>query len=271
MRRVYVDTLKFLAAAPSPSRVLFRATGTHRTLHSAMALIAGIFGGAPVTVNVAEKTIDPWRRSSALCPNLKRRMDAVRASPEYAGGFWRARPRLAVAIGASPAKSTPDVALTARCDGKRVNATDALIEEALLFKAAQQRFLFGHGDVWPLAFSYALLLRRDCAFRQRPLLLQAGPVPRPQGWRGQGSLRPAVRRRGVGGLWLWVRVWVRARARARGGGPSAVQRLLRLLQQGVEVQGVVLALDGAWACFVWRRRGEGRRRKKRKRGEEEEG
>jgi acid phosphatase len=63
-RAIYVDRLKFLPTHFRASAVRFRSTFTHRTLHSAMALIKGLFPrGVAAEIFVADKTLDHWRKS----------------------------------------------------------------------------------------------------------------------------------------------------------------------------------------------------------------
>ena len=158
LREVYVESLKFLPSRFAPHLVKFRSTNTHRTLHSAMALVGGLFPGRSlVTIHVADKFVDPWRRSSAICPNLKKNIEAVRTSDAYQKAFEKridALGQAAKAIGAKT-KSAPDIVMAARCDGQKFSTPHDVFDKAALLKADQQQFVFKNESVFPLMFSFS--------------------------------------------------------------------------------------------------------------------
>ena len=158
LKSVYIDTLKLLPSKFAPHIIRFRSTNTHRTLHSSMALVDGLFPNRSlVTIHVADKFIDPWRRSSAICPNLKKNIENVRTSETYRDTFssrTEALERAAKAIGAKT-KSAPDIVMAARCNGQKLHVPDDIFDAAALLKAEQQRFVFAHDSVFPLMFAFS--------------------------------------------------------------------------------------------------------------------
>lgn len=160
MRKIYVNSMKFLPTNFVSKTVNFRSTSTHRTLHSAMSFIDGLYpGNSLVTINVADKFIDPWRRGSAICPNLKKNIEMVRQSEDYRAKFASRIPVLAEAALAINAKtkSAPDIVMAARCDGQtlKTNVSESVFDRAALLKADQQKYVFAHPSVFPLMFSFA--------------------------------------------------------------------------------------------------------------------
>lgn len=156
---IYIDRLKFLPEKYRENIIKFRSTLTHRTLHSSLAFIKGFYpNGTFIKIEVSDKYIDPWRRSSQICPKLKEMIENVRNSKEYLEKFKEnitILEKAAKAIG-SKTKSAPDIVMAARCNSMdlHTNATELLFDSAAILKAQQQKYLFMHSSVFPLMFSF---------------------------------------------------------------------------------------------------------------------
>jgi acid phosphatase len=160
-RSIYVIRLKFLPTHFVSSAVRFRSTLTHRTVHSAMAMIKGLyperFDGE---IYVADKSLDHWRKSSLVCPRLKDRISELRESPEYVEAFSAGVEQLKRVGQILHCKSgtAPDIALTTRCDGRPLglNLTEEALDSVAYVKAAQQSYVFRHSAIYPLMFSFSM-------------------------------------------------------------------------------------------------------------------
>lgn len=159
LRHIYIDQMKFLPVKYRENIIKFRSTLTHRTLHSSMAFIKGLYPNSSlIKIEVSDKYIDPWRRSSQICPKLKEKIEEVRNSKEYLEMFKEnisILEKAAKAIG-SKTKSAPDIVMAARCNSMdlHTDAAESLFDSAAILKAQQQKFLFMHPSVFPLMFSF---------------------------------------------------------------------------------------------------------------------
>jgi acid phosphatase len=158
-RDIYVNRLKFLPTKLLPSVVRFRSTSTHRTLHSAMSFIQGLYPGRVATdIHTADKSVDHWRKTASICPNLKQKLSEVRGSDAYKRAFANhtvAMEEVAAAIGS---KNAPDIVMSARCDGRRLESlglSEEKLDAAALAKAEQQAYVYGNSKIAQLAFSFA--------------------------------------------------------------------------------------------------------------------
>ncbi|KAK8870533.1 2-phosphoxylose phosphatase 1 [Tritrichomonas musculus] len=193
IRWIYVDQMKFLPSRFNPNIIRFRSTKTHRTLHSQMNFILGLYPNmnieynSSITIIAPEKSIDPLRHLPAVCTNLKKAVQEVQKSDEFIQKFSD-RKKIWTDVGnvlGVKAKSAPDIVMSARCNyitdslpmynfGKNhlyssfnldnsdiTNSSTSIINEdvldsASLLKAEQQKYIFMHPKVFPLKFSFAI-------------------------------------------------------------------------------------------------------------------
>ena len=156
---IYIKQLKFLPSNYKPSIMKFRSTSTHRTLHSSMAFINGLYHHKPpVIIELAEKSYDHWRRASSICPNLKESMDSLKGSKE-----WNELNLTDNELEQNMSKSfftkwssTNDISTSSRCNNLPLPSTVdiSLLDKATLHKAKQLQFVYSHQTVYPLFFSY---------------------------------------------------------------------------------------------------------------------
>jgi acid phosphatase len=158
-REIYVDSLKFLPTKMLSSVVRFRSTSTHRTLHSAMSFIQGLYPGEVATdIHTADKSVDHWRKTVSICPNLKEKMAEVRGSDPYKRAFATRIAVVKEVAAAIGSKSAPDIVMTARCDGRGLELfglSEEKLDAAALTKAAQQAYVYRTSEIARLAFSFA--------------------------------------------------------------------------------------------------------------------
>lgn len=160
IRKIYVDTIKFLPTNYIQSIIKFRSTHTLRTLHSQMAFIRGLYPeDAYIQIEVADKLYDNWRRASAICPQLIPAMDQLSHSKEWkeAGLIDQNLSRIMMDIFGVKWEHTNDAATSARCQGLSLppNVTNALIDRAVTLKAKQMQFIYSHDKIFPLFFSFS--------------------------------------------------------------------------------------------------------------------
>lgn len=159
IHNIYVDRLKFLPTTIKPTIMKFRSTSTHRTIHSSMAFISGLYEQRPsINLELAEKTYDHWRRASELCPKLKESMDSLKGSAE-----WNSlnltndelESNMSKSIG-TKWSSTNDISTSSRCNNLPLppNVDISRLDEATLLKARQMQFVYAHSSVYPLFFSF---------------------------------------------------------------------------------------------------------------------
>ena len=93
MRQFYVEQMKFLPSKFNPSIIRFRSTRTHRTLHSQMNFILGLYqnidkdNNANITIIAPEKAIDPLRNLPSICTNLKKTIQEVEKTDDFINKF----------------------------------------------------------------------------------------------------------------------------------------------------------------------------------------
>lgn len=166
--RIYIKHMKFLPNEMIPSLMSFRSTSTHRTIHSAMAFINGMYPNhTEIAIDVADKDFDPWRRSSLVCPNLKKRIDSLKESPEFISQYGAAEEQTEIASKATgvKTKAAPDVYMASRCAGLHRPNTEAdnILDKEALRKARQQEKVFSDENIFPLAFSFPISEIINCA------------------------------------------------------------------------------------------------------------
>lgn len=159
IRSTYIEKLKFLPNRYDNHSYFIRSTGTHRTIHSAMAFAQGLYPDHhEIAVHVADKSLDTFRRASAVCPNLKKFIDEMKADPNVAARF----PQNETAVKAAAKlfeiknKVVPDIVMATRCNGRPLPDgidVDAIDENAIA-KARQQIYIFSSEKVYPLIFSF---------------------------------------------------------------------------------------------------------------------
>jgi acid phosphatase len=153
-RGIYADRLKLL-----PTVVRFRSTSTHRTLHSAMSFIQGLYPGRVSSdIATADKSVDHWRKTASICPNLKEKLAGVRGSDGYRRAFANRTAAVSDVAAAVGSKHAPDIVMTARCDGRGLESlglSEEVLDAAALTKAAQQAYVYGDPEVARLVFSFA--------------------------------------------------------------------------------------------------------------------
>lgn len=159
IRNVYIRDLKFLPERYDNNTYFIRSTGTHRTIHSAMALAQGLYPDhSEITLHVADKSLDPFRRASAVCPNLKKNIDAMKEDPAVNSLFPQNETAVknAAKIFNIKSKVVPDIVMATRCNGRPLPAEvdiDALDENAIA-KAKRQIYIFTSEKVYSLIFSF---------------------------------------------------------------------------------------------------------------------
>ena len=158
LKTIYIDYLKFLPIKMNLKTLSIRSTLTHRTINSAISLINGMYNNHPdLPIFTADKDLDPWRRSSLVCPNLKKRIDLMRESKEFLNYFAENNTiakKAAISLNMKP-KAAPDVAMASRCNGISLppGTNDYYLDYAAILKAKQQEKLFSNETIFPLAFS----------------------------------------------------------------------------------------------------------------------
>lgn len=193
IRWFYVDQMKFLPSKYNSKIIQFRSTRTHRTLHSQMNFILGLYhdinkdGNANVTIIAPDKAIDPLRHLPSVCTNLKKTVQEIEKTDEFIQKFTERKKiwgKIGEILGVK-AKSAPDIVMSARCNSivdslpmynfgknyissiinfnysnQKKEETDIINEEVLdsasLLKAEQQKYIFMHPKVFPLKFSFAM-------------------------------------------------------------------------------------------------------------------
>jgi acid phosphatase len=126
-----------------------------------MAMIKGLYPDRlDGEIHVADRSLDHWRKTSLVCPKLKKKISDVRASPEYVRVFGEsaeAMKRIGAILNCK-AGAAPDIAMTARCDGRAIglDISEEALDRAAAAKAAQQAFVYMHETVYPLMFSFSM-------------------------------------------------------------------------------------------------------------------
>lgn len=123
IRKFYVDQLKFLPTIFNENIIKFRSTRTHRTLHSQMNFVSGLYPNligrsTNITIVAPDKAIDPLRHLPAVCTNLKKVVDEITQSDEFRSKFEE-RQIIFKQIGkvfGTKGKSTTDIIMAARCN-----------------------------------------------------------------------------------------------------------------------------------------------------------
>jgi acid phosphatase len=124
-----------------------------------MAFLQGLYPDSTgVSIFVADKSLDPWRKSSSICPRLKDRIKSVRDSSTFTSTFSQNRSvlgQISLQIGID-VSSLPEIVMATRCDGRTFdNATEPLLDVSAYLKGAEQAFVYAHESVFPLAFSFS--------------------------------------------------------------------------------------------------------------------
>ena len=182
LRHIYIERLKFLPSEFHSEIMRFRSTNTHRSIHSQIALIHGLYPDSqiPLEIEVAEKRYDPWRRTSLICPNLGKAMKSL-----IGGEEWQAlgldddnfTNYISQSLGIKWT-NTNDILTTSLCNdiynqnkfhkknqsknqSKNQNEnknpgglSDNLLNRAVSLKGAQMRFIYSNDRVFPLFGSY---------------------------------------------------------------------------------------------------------------------
>jgi acid phosphatase len=160
LRRIYVEQLKFLPTTFIPSVFRFRSTSTLRTIHSQMWLVRGLYPeNVRLVIETADKEYDPWRRASAICPRLKKAMDALQGGSEWVA-HGLDNPEIITPFSRALGtiwQHTNDAATSARCRKLPLpsNLSEKVIDDAVALKARQMQFVYGHDSVFPLFFSFS--------------------------------------------------------------------------------------------------------------------
>jgi hypothetical protein len=158
IRSSYISQLKFLPSEYNPELVHFRSTQTLRTIHSSMSFIRGLYpGNDTISIEIADKNVDPWRRSSRLCPKFPELFDKLQEGQEFHALENQTFQDAFAKLMNVKWSSTNDVSTSARCNGKDLppGSDNKTIDEAIKLKATLVQYLYHHKDIFPKAFGFA--------------------------------------------------------------------------------------------------------------------
>ncbi|KAH0789734.1 histidine phosphatase superfamily [Histomonas meleagridis] len=113
----------------------------------------------PLVINTADKNYDPWRRASAICPNLQERMEELK-KPSYLssiGLYNETLTKIMTDAYGTKWEHINDAATSARCQGFKLppNITHKLIDAAVHLRTQQMLYVYRHESVYPLFFSFS--------------------------------------------------------------------------------------------------------------------
>ena len=161
LRKTYITEMKFLPTNYNEKNCEFRTTATHRTIHSAMALIEGLYPEHDeIIINIADKDLDTFRRSSLVCPNLKKRIGDMKANKEFKAKYdddLAEMKKAAKALNVSMGDSF-DIVMASRCSDLPLSSSfdDSILDHGSAVKAKMQLEIFSHDTIFPLVFSFPL-------------------------------------------------------------------------------------------------------------------
>lgn len=154
LRKIYIDQLKFIPTQIDPKIIKFRTTQSHRTLHSQMSLVSGMFPFSnKVDIHMADKNYDPWRRTSLLCPRFAKIQSKILDNQQLKNKTLQNKLSQELNV---KWDSTNDVMTSALCNNYKLpsNITMKDVDAAIELKAKQLQYFYSHSDVYPLFFSF---------------------------------------------------------------------------------------------------------------------
>lgn len=161
IRRIYVDEMKFLPNNYVEYYLKFRTTRSHRTIHSQMSFIKGLYPDASnVVLNIADENNDPWKRAKLLCPKFNKIYKHIKLTDE----IYRTKfkddtftSKLSKLLGVNWG-FVNDAITSSKCEGLPIinNLSDRAIDEAIRLKAMQMQYIYSHNSLYNLLVSYSL-------------------------------------------------------------------------------------------------------------------
>ena len=166
IKKIYSNDYKLIPTHYSEKNsnfFYFRTTSTHRTFHSAMSFLDGLYPNhPPIEIEVADKMLDPWKKSSHICPKLKNMLEIVRDSPEFHNKFSQNvtlinHANISKIIGVKD-KTASDIILPSRCSSMKLpqKISTKTLDMVSYTKAQMQKYVYESENVWKLGFSYIL-------------------------------------------------------------------------------------------------------------------
>lgn len=158
LRSVYIDKLKFLPSNINELLVEFRATNSHRTIHSSIGLISGIYPNSTAEIKIADKDTDILRRGNLVCPTLKNRVGKIKKK------FIKESFNDKILVNSVSkylqikGSSLTDIIISSRCNNINLhkNVSDYILDDVCNIKAKQQYYVFSDPSVFPLSFSFPM-------------------------------------------------------------------------------------------------------------------